>query len=76
LDYWTDFGKKWIELVPSEKPCKLQAANWMPLSIGRMNFFLKIKMNARENQILAGLVLGGLEAKPHFCLLRGDRKEI
>jgi hypothetical protein len=53
------------------------ALDWLnDMTYEKLNFYLKIKMNARENQILAELVLDGLEAKPHFCLLRSDRKEI
>ena len=76
LEFWTELRKVMLARGGIVKPAKPQPANWQSFSVGRSNFWLEVRMHARENWLGVHLCCGGPDSKAHFHLLEQDREAI
>jgi len=74
LDYWTAF-KEYMERSKSVVKCqKPQPQHWANFAIGRSYFYICARMNTREEEIGAHLVIFGDDRKEYYNLLEKKYK--
>ncbi|RKY25064.1 MAG: DUF4268 domain-containing protein [Planctomycetota bacterium] len=74
LDYWTAF-KEYMERSKSFVKCqKPQPQHWANFAIGRSYFYICARMNTREEEIGAHLVIFGDDRKEYYNLLEKKYK--
>jgi len=74
-EYWAALREHMIQNNSAVKPTKPLPQHWMNFAIGRSKFHLYSFANTKEGRIGLGLVMTGLEAKPHFRLLSRQRED-
>jgi len=74
LDYWAAF-KEYMERSGSVVKCqKPQPAHWTNFAIGRSYFYICARMNTREKEIGAHLVIYGNDREKYYSLLEKKYK--
>jgi hypothetical protein len=76
LEYWTKFREYVLQNGNLIRPHKANAQHWMTFSIGRTGFYMYAFMDTQKSRIGIRLVMDGENAKPHYKLLKRQRKDI
>jgi len=75
LDYWTAF-KKYMEETKSFVKCqKPQPQHWTTFAVGRSYFYLCARVNTRDEQIGAHLVISGDDRTEYYSILEKKYKQ-
>jgi hypothetical protein len=76
LEFWIELRRVMEERGGIVKLAKPHPANWQSFSVGRTNFWLEVRLQARESRLNVNIGCGGPDGKAHFCLLEQDREAI